>query len=136
MVLGFKFLLLFMIQERYLKTFIQKDLQKKMVFIGGPRQVGKTTLARAIGDEWYPEYDYLNWDYGNDRTRVLDYTFPASAPLLIFDELHKYRVWKRYLKGIFDKEKDTRKVLVTGSARLDVYRRGGDSLLGRYYYYR
>jgi len=119
-----------MIQERYLKFFIQKDLQKKMVFIGGPRQVGKTTLARSVGEEWYPGYEYLNWDYREDRFRILDYSFSKKTPLLIFDELHKYRIWKRYLKGIFDKEKDVRKVLVTGSARLDLYRRGGDSLRG------
>lgn len=101
-----------------------------MVFLGGPRQVGKTTVAKSIlgGDA-----GYLNWDVAEHREAILRREFP-SAPLLAFDELHKYRSWRNYLKGLYDSGR--RRILVTGSARLDLYRFGGDSLQGRYHYLR
>lgn len=125
-----------MIKERYLHSHIVSDLKDKMVFVGGPRQVGKTTLAKLIGSKDYPKYNYLNWDSREDRKNITRRKFEANAKLLIFDEIHKYKQWKNYLKGEFDKYRDHFHILVTGSARLDVYRRGGDSLMGRYHYLR
>lgn len=125
-----------MFKERYLHSAVVSDLKEKMVFIGGPRQVGKTTLAQRIGAGDYEKYDYLNWDNRQDRRRIIEGEFQADASLLIFDEIHKYRQWKNYLKGEFDRNKDKFNILATGSARMDVYRRGGDSLMGRYHYYR
>lgn len=124
-----------MLQSRYLEAVVTSDLGEKMVFIGGPRQVGKTTMARIIGAGHYATTDYLNWDNPADRRRILDGRFTADAKLLIFDEVHKYRQWKNHLKGLFDTQRDRFHILVTGSARLDFYRRGGDSLLGRYHYF-
>lgn len=123
--------------KRYLEKAISEDLKEKMVFITGPRQVGKTTLAKEIGKTLFPDrYLYLNWDNREDRKVLLSSTFMANQDLLIFDEIHKYKKWKNYLKGVYDKHKDRFKMMVTGSARLDIYRKGGDSLLGRYRYYR
>lgn len=115
---------------------IRADLRKKMVFIGGPRQVGKTTLALDIlqGDENHP--GYLNWDYPEDKRDILRSRLPANQPLLVLDEIHKYKEWRNVLKGLYDKRKSTVSFLITGSARLDYYRKGGDSLQGRYHYHR
>lgn len=123
-------------RKRYLQNIIAADLKEKMVFVGGPRQVGKTTMSELVGRENYKQYAYFNWDSVPDRKAILANVFPAGAKLLIFDELHKYRGWKNRLKGLYDKEKNKFDFLVTGSARLDVYRRGGDSLFGRYHYFR
>lgn len=123
--------------KRYLEGHILRDLKDKMVFISGPRQVGKTTLARQIGDGWFAhKYEYLNWDNREDRKTILQGIFQADRSLFIFDEIHKYKNWKNYLKGEYDKYKERFHILVTGSARLDVYRKGGDSLLGRFQSYR
>ena len=123
-------------KKRYLVPHILRDLNEKMVFIGGARQVGKTSLAKYIAENYFKHYDYLNWDARDDRKNILQSQFKGNAEIILFDEIHKYKDWKNYLKGQFDKHKDDFKILVTGSARLDVYRRGGDSLMGRYYYYR
>ncbi|MBI5614085.1 ATP-binding protein [Candidatus Gottesmanbacteria bacterium] len=125
-----------MIKDRYLHSAIREDLKEKMVFLGGPRQIGKTTLAQFLGKHDYASYEYLNWDNREDRKRILENMFRADAGLIIFDEIHKYKKWKNYIKGEFDIHKDIFHILVTGSARLDLYRRGGDSLMGRYHYYR
>ena len=123
-------------KKRYLVPHILRDLNEKMVFIGGARQVGKTSLAKYIAENYFKHYDYLNWDARDDRKNILQSQFKGNAEIILFDEIHKYKDWKNYLKGQFYKHKDDFKILVTGSARLDVYRRGGDSLMGRYYYYR
>ncbi len=125
-----------MLKERYLTPFIVKDLNDKMVFVGGPRQVGKTTLCRKLIATHFKNHAYFNWDNRADRKAVAASSWPGDAELLIFDELHKFRQWKSFIKGEYDKLKETYKFLVTGSARLDIYRRGGDSLQGRYHYYR
>jgi predicted AAA+ superfamily ATPase len=123
--------------KRALGGKICEDLTtEKMAFISGPRQVGKTTLARAIGSEHFSDrYSNLNWDSREDRRAILDGEFRADNRLVIFDEIHKYRQWKNYLKGEYDKYKERFRILVTGSARMDIYRKGGDSLQGRYYHY-
>lgn len=107
-----------------------------MVFIGGARQVGKTSLALHLAEAEFPLHDYLNWDAREDRRRILRAEFKGDARIVLFDEIHKYRDWKNYLKGLYDKHHSDFGILVTGSARLDVYRRGGDSLMGRYHHHR
>ena len=107
-----------------------------MVFVGGPRQVGKTTIARSILDQWSSSGRYFNWDYDEDRRDILKKRWHERNRLLVFDELHKFPRWKNWLKGIYDVSHDHHAILVTGSARLDLYRRGGDSLMGRYHYWR
>ena len=121
---------------RYITPFVLEDLRKKMVFVGGPRQVGKTTLAKAVLSAAFPAGRYLNWDFDEDRQDILQKRWSAENTLLVFDELHKFPRWKRWIKGIYDVSHETHSFLVTGSARLDVYRRGGDSLMGRYHYWR
>ena len=122
---------------RYLEKFIIQDLKKKMVFIAGPRQCGKTTLAQfLLKKEFHNQGIYLNWDYEEDKKNILEMKWAKSDQLLIFDEIHKFARWKNWIKGIFDKLKNNHKILVTGSARLDVYKKGGDSLLGRYHFWR
>ncbi|MBI5102953.1 MAG: ATP-binding protein [Nitrospirae bacterium] len=125
-----------MLKDRYLTPFIVEDLKDKMVFIGGPRQVGKTTLCRKFVATHFNDHAYFNWDNRADRKTITASSWPADAELLIFDEIHKYRQWKGLIKGEYDKLKDVFKFLVTGSARLDLYRKGGDSLQGRYHYFR
>ena len=124
--------------ERYIKPNVIRDLNKKMVFLAGPRQCGKTTFAQALLAEQSPSQAqrYFNWDDDLDRKRLLDQKFPPEKSMLVFDEVHKFKRWKNWVKGIFDKNKHLYSILVTGSARLDVYRRGGDSLLGRYHLWR
>lgn len=125
-----------MLKIRYLDTVVTADLKEKMVFISGPRQVGKTTFATDIGSLHYAKCAYLNWDSREDRQSILASRFDASSSLLIFDEIHKYKQWKNYVKGVYDTYKERFEIIITGSARLDIYRKGGDSLMGRYHYYR
>lgn len=119
-------------KTRYLSSQIQQDLARKMVFVGGPRQVGKTTLAKTF---LKAKEGYLNWDAPELRERILKREFPLTS-LWVFDEIHKYRSWRNYLKGIYDTKSENQQILVTGSARLDYYRYSGDSLQGRYHYLR
>lgn len=117
---------------RYLSAQISADIKRKMVFVGGPRQVGKTTLAKTLLKDGF---GYLNWDVPEHREAILKRQLPIT-PLWLFDEIHKYRLWRNYLKGLFDVKDPAQQILVTGSARLDYYRFSGDSLQGRYYYLR
>ncbi len=121
---------------RYILPYVLEDLRKKMVFVGGPRQVGKTTLAKAILEENYPDGRYFNWDFDEDRQDILKKRWSTDNSLLIFDELHKFPRWKGWIKGLYDVSREIHSFLITGSARLDIYRRGGDSLMGRYHYWR
>jgi len=123
-----------MLIPRYSETSILQDLEEKMVFLSGPRQVGKTTLAKSF---LHGKHDrYFNWDNRQDRREILAARWPAEDAILVFDELHKYRSWKAWIKGEFDHHRERLKFLITGSARLDVYRKGGDSLQGRYHSHR
>ncbi len=116
---------------------ISKDLKKKMVFLGGPRQVGKTTLAQSFITN-YSDGDpaYLNWDNEIHRRIILKSEWPKNVPIVIFDEIHKRKNWQSLVKGIWDSWKNTQTFIITGSAKLNVFRKGGDSMLGRYHYYR
>jgi predicted AAA+ superfamily ATPase len=116
--------------KRYLEKHVREDLAQKMVFLAGPRQCGKTTLGQTIlGNQ---PSRYLNWDDDEDRQKILKKTFPAEPGLLVLDEIHKFARWRQLLKGLYDKRKQELQILVMGSAKLDYYRRGGDSLQGRY----
>jgi predicted AAA+ superfamily ATPase len=119
-------------KKRYLAGQVLRDIARKMVFVSGPRQVGKTTLARQI---IRGENEYLNWDIAEHRDRILRRELPPGETV-IFDEIHKYRSWRNYLKGLVDLPARRWRILVVGSARLDVYRFGGDSLQGRYHFLR
>jgi uncharacterized protein len=123
---------------RYLSPHIEEVLNKKMVFVGGPRQVGKTTLAlQFLNPSSIKNPAYLNWDRNTDKILILKDELPLqSHKTIVLDELHKYAKWRNLLKGLFDKYHEDNQFLVTGSARLDYFRRGGDSLLGRYRYFR
>ena len=114
---------------------------RQMAFFSGPRQVGKTTACQAASDH------YLNWDNVDDRRLILKGPgamaerlgvdrLRATTQVATFDELHKYPKWKGLLKGFFDTYGKRLKIIVTGSSRMDVFRRGGDSLMGRYFLYR
>jgi len=116
-------------RPRYLGAALRHDLARKMVFVAGARQVGKTTLALGLPGA---RAAYLNWDIAPQRDRILRGELPAGA-FWIFDEIHKYRRWRNYLKGLYDGRPRGQKILVTGSGRLDLYRFGGDSLQGRYH---
>ena len=113
-----------------------------MIFMAGPRQVGKTTLAQNLAES-YPNHVYLNWDILSHRSRFIENpTFfeeierkDESTPLVVLDEIHKYKDWKNYLKGIYDQFHQEYQFLVSGSGRLDIYQKGGDSMAGRYYLY-
>lgn len=125
------------IAKRYLHDAIDLDLAEKMVFLSGPRQVGKTTLALALAGASDPRHPaYLSWDDVRARPRIRRGEMPAGQPRVILDEIHKYARWRGLVKGLFDTREPGQSFLVTGSARLDVYRRGGDSLHGRFHPYR
>jgi predicted AAA+ superfamily ATPase len=127
-----------MTQRRYLEPAVTLALPRKMVFIGGPRQVGKTTLALSLlgkrADATHPAY--FNWDDPRSAARLRRLELPPDEPLLVLDEIHKFARWRNLVKGIYDTEKSWRRIVVTGSARLDHYRKGGDSLANRYRHFR
>lgn len=114
---------------------IIKDLNKKIAFIVGPRQVGKTWLALEIGKR-FDNITYLNYDSFEDKQIIEEQAWLSKTELLILDELHKMPAWKNYLKGLFDTKSEKLKLLVTGSARLDTFRQAGDSLAGRFFVHR
>lgn len=118
--------------ERYLEEYIHRDMAKKIIILSGPRQVGKTTLSKQLA----PSFVYLNYDAASDRRMIRDEDWPRDVPLVIFDELHKLRKWKSKIKGIFDTDGIPPSIVVTGSARLETARKGGDSLAGRFFAYR
>ncbi len=121
--------------ERVQKEAIRKDLEKKMVFLAGPRQAGKTTLAKEIAKE-FTDSLYLNYDKREDQKLIQEEAWLPETELIILDEIHKMPNWKNYLKGIYDTKKEHQKFLVTGSARLEVFSEVGDSLAGRFFLHR
>lgn len=123
--------------SRYLSAEITNILEKKMCFIGGPRQVGKTTLSLQFLDNPSPKNNaYLSWDRISDQKAILRDELPLTSSTLILDEIHKYKKWRNLVKGLYDKYHEDHKFIMTGSAKLDHFRKGGDSLLGRYRYLR
>jgi hypothetical protein len=125
------------LRKRYLKEAVEKDLSGRMVFVGGPRQVGKTTFALSFLSESIEKHPgYLNWDNPKVRPLLLKGELPAGESCIILDEIHKFARWRNLVKGLYDANRSDTSFLVTGSARLDYYRKGGDSLQGRYHYYR
>lgn len=121
--------------ERYQKKAIVRDIEKKMVFLTGPRQAGKTTLAKEIAKE-YESSIYLTYDHFEDRKIILEEGWIPSVELIILDEIHKMPKWKNYLKGVYDTKLEHQKILITGSARLEVFNKVGDSLAGRFFLHR
>lgn len=125
------------ILSRYIQDSVNSDLKERMVFVGGPRQVGKTTFALGFLDKPSVKHPaYLNWDHVSVRDRLLRGEIPPNQPLVILDEIHKFARWRNLVKGFYDTSRPDISFLITGSARLDYYRKGGDSLQGRYHYHR
>jgi hypothetical protein len=121
--------------NRFQLPLIEKDLLIKMVFLTGPRQVGKTHLALTLLKR-YPNGVYLNYDNLKDRAIITGAAWLPAIELLVLDELHKMDGWKNFIKGIYDTRPANQKILVTGSARLEAFRQSGDSLAGRYFSHR
>lgn len=117
--------------KRYLDDRVQADLARKMVFLTGPRQVGKTTLSHQLIEAQGGQY--LNYDVSADRAIILNQRWNPQTPLLVLDEIHKMPDWKSWLKGVYDGKFAAQKLLVTGSARLDTFRQSGESLAGRFF---
>lgn len=117
---------------RYLKSVIQKTIGKKMVFIGGPRQVGKTTLSLEFIKPSSPLNEaYLNWDRATDKSKIIKDQLPLHKKVLLFDEIHKYKNWRNLLKGLYDKYHENHHFIVTGSARLVFFRKGRSAFITR-----
>lgn len=121
--------------ERIQKQAIIRDLNKKIVFLAGPRQAGKSTLAKSIAGEFTSSL-YLSYDRLSDRRIIQEEAWLPSVELLILDEIHKMDGWKNYLKGVFDTKLPYQKILVTGSARLEIFNQIGESLAGRFFLHR
>ncbi len=134
--------------ERIYTSIIKDHFSKyqQMVFLAGPRQAGKTTVSLMM-KEFAGRFSYLNWDNMDHRKIILQGVKSVAefagmnklnpdTPVIVFDEIHKYGRWKTFLKGFFDTYKGQVNIIVTGSSRLDIYKKGGDSLMGRYFPYR
>jgi len=121
-------------KKRYLTNFLKEDLSRKMVFLGGPRQVGKTTISRHIAED-HSNHIYLNWDNPKHKILITSQQWPPATRWIVFDEIHKYDGWKNLIKGIWDTRANDEKIIVTGSSKLNIFKTSGDSLLGRYHYH-
>ncbi len=121
--------------KRYIQENISTDLEKKMVFITGPRQVGKTYLSKSLLKD-FSSSAYLNYDDLDNASIIKKKLWPHHVQFIIFDEIHKMKNWKQFLKGVFDTRPNCQRILVTGSSRLETFRQTGESLAGRYFHYR
>ena len=119
--------------KRYLTSYILKDLKSKILLITGPRQSGKTTLAKHLGSL---SFDYLNYDEREHYKNIKEKSWDRKKKYIIFDELHKKKNWKLWLKGLYDTEGIPPGIVVTGSARLDIYKKTSESLAGRFFHFR
>ncbi len=129
--------------RKTIKALLKDHPQEKMLFLAGPRQVGKTTFSKKSLESYDNNGIYLNWDILKDRKNIRkgdDFFQPllreGALPRIILDEIHKMSRFKGWLKGFYDQYRDDFNIWVTGSGRLDLYQKGGDSLLGRYFLYR
>ncbi len=126
-------------RQPYAAIWEELSREKSMIFLSGPRQSGKTTLGKMLA-ETFSNSLYFNWDVPHHKAQLIQnpYFFEEmprkdrTRPLVVLDEIHKYKRWKNYLKGIYDQFHESYLFLVMGSGRLDIYQRGGDSLAGRY----
>lgn len=118
--------------KRYLSPVLRQDLKNKILLVTGPRQCGKTTLARSLSSS----HDYLNYDNEDHQKILRSKSWDREKKYIIFDEVHKKTNWKRWLKGVYDTEGLPPGMLVTGSARLDLYKKAGDSMAGRFFQFR
>lgn len=116
---------------RYLTSVIQQDYPDKMTLISGPRQCGKTTLSKQI----FSSFDYFNYDSNEDYQALINKRWRRDSQAILLDEIHKMKGWKQWLKGIYDTEGQPPRIIVTGSANLETFRKVGDSLAGRYFHY-
>ena len=121
--------------ERYLAEPIRRDLKRKMVILTGPRQAGKTWLAKHLMTE-FKRPQYLNYDNLDDARIMRSQTWPLNSDIIVFDEIHKMKGWKRFVKGVYDTRPGKQPILVTESARLETFRQAGESLAGRYFHFR
>lgn len=134
--------------QRIYTSILQEHIRshQQMIFLVGPRQAGKTTVS-LMAKEFTDQFGYLNWDNVDHRKVILEGVrsvanfsgldrLSSRTPIIVFDEIHKYGKWKGFLKGFYDEYKGKVHIIVTGSSRLDVYKKGGDSLMGRYFHYR
>lgn len=115
--------------QRTIEPFVSEFLDEKLVLLTGPRQVGKTYLSQHLQNS----FQYFNFDELESRREMLEKVWLRNGKLIVFDEIHKMRRWKQWLKGVYDIEKGKNKILVTGSARMDTYKKVGDSLAGRHF---
>ena len=118
--------------DRYLKDPLSEEIDKKILLLTGPRQCGKTTLSKMLTTD----FQYINHDLAEHRLLLAEKSWDREKALIIFDELHKMHEWKAWLKGIYDVEGIPPGLIVTGSARLDAFRKVGDSLAGRHFQFR
>ena len=118
--------------NRQIFDSVKSDLKKKIVLLTGPRQSGKTTFSTQLS----ANIEYLNYDNSAHKIRIKNHQWDREKEIVVFDELHKMDNWKLFLKGVYDVEGAKPAIFVTGSSKLDVFRKVGDSLAGRFFSYR